>query len=108
MTGIVRFGTQSAHTFTFSGQRSSGWPACCALPPNCTIQPSRRFGFGLFVDQSMRPGNDELTGVFRWFAASISCVEPMPSTCTPPEIAVSVWAWQATDAIAPGFVSPTS
>ena len=63
----------------------------------------RREAFGVKVFQSIRPGNDEETGVFRSFAPA-----SRPSTCTPPLIAVSVVALHATVAMAPALVSPAS
>ena len=73
-------GTQSAQTLTFSGALSGFAPIS---PPYWMIQPSRRFGFGEFVAQSMRPGNEDVnTGVLRLLAPA-----SRPSTWTPPEMA---------------------
>jgi len=60
----------------------------CVAPwawPNWTTHPSNRFGSGVFVLQSMRPGNDAATATWLVLAVmsvllSVSCTPPLMAT----------------------------
>jgi hypothetical protein len=57
-----------------------------------TIQPSSRFGLGVLVAQSMRPGNESVMWVSPTYEFwRLPALRPTSRNCTPPPIATLVW-----------------